>query len=108
MTDFGEDRMDHATHWETSILMYLYPDIVDAHQIQDDIISGHMEPEDWESLGISGKDRNGNANKQLGKLLVYDMAGAIGKKAEDLLGKPKFEGKLSSGPKPEGEQAWKS
>jgi len=87
LTDFGEHKMDHAAHWETSILMYLRPDCVDMHQIRDDDLSG-WNAEDWSSPGIGGQDpRNGKANKELGQMLVEGMADAIGNKARELLAK---------------------
>jgi creatinine amidohydrolase len=104
LTDFGEHRMDHAAHWETSILMYLHPDSVDMHQIRDDVVSGRMESKNWGSPGIGGKDpRHGNAYKELGERLVLGMAEAIGKKAQELIEKLRSEGKLEAGPRPGGE-----
>ena len=99
LTDFGEDRMDHAAHWETSILMQLYPDCVDMHQIRDDDLDGDMHGSEWDSPGIGGKDpRGGKANKQLGEKLVNGMADAIGRKAQDLLDGLRAAGKLDEGP----------
>jgi creatinine amidohydrolase len=103
LTDFGEHRMDHAAHWETAILMYLYPDCVDMHQIRDDDLTGSMGASNWNSPGIGGRDpRHGNANKQLGEMLVTGMADAIGKKAQQLLESLRAAGKLEAGPPPGG------
>ena len=67
LTNFDNHVMDHAGHWETSILMYLYPECVDMDQIRDEVLSD----EDWfnpANPGISGRDpRCGTANKELGK-----------------------------------------
>lgn len=104
LTDFGEHHMDHAAHWETSILMYLYPDSADLHQIRDDDLSGNMEGDKWRSPGIGGRDpRGGAANKQLGEMLVKGMAGAIGLKAQELLEGLRAAGKLEDGPPPGGD-----
>jgi len=104
LTDFGEHRMDHAGHWETAILMYLYPDSVDMHQIRDEDLSGKMEGDKWNSPGIGGQDpRNGTANKQLGEMLVKGMAEAVGNKARELLEGLRSAGKLDDGPPPGGE-----
>jgi len=106
LADFGEHRMDHAAHWETSILMYLHPDSVDMHQIRGDHISGSKEPGEWTSPGIGGRDpRNGAANKELGERLVTGMAEAIGNKARELLRGLEAAGKLEAGPRPGGEPA---
>lgn len=103
LSDFGEHRMDHAAHWETSILMHLRPDCVDMHQIRDDEINGDMHAGEWDSPGIGGRDpRGGNANKQLGAMLVAGMAEAIGTKATELLESLRAKGKLSQGPQPGG------
>ncbi|OFW62960.1 MAG: hypothetical protein A2Y74_06100 [Actinobacteria bacterium RBG_13_63_9] len=100
LTDFGEHRMDHAGHWETSMLMYLYPDCVDLHQIRTENIKEiNPESSDWSDPGIEGKDpRSGNANKELGKRLVQDISEAIANKAVALLSALKDEGKLRLGP----------
>jgi len=106
LTDFGEHRMDHAAHWETAILMYLYPDCVDMHQIRDDNLTGAMAGDKWSSPGIGGRDpRGGAANKQLGEMLVKGMAEAIGNKARDLLEGLRAAGKLEQGPPPGGKPA---
>jgi len=103
LTDFGEHRMDHAAHWETSILMYLCPDGVDMHQIRDDDLDGDMHFDQWDSPGLGGKDpRGGRANKQLGEMLVNGIADAIGKKARELLETLRASGRLSQGPAPGG------
>jgi len=99
LTDFGEHRMDHAGHWETSILMYLCPDCVDMHQIRDEEIGKEWTGHKWDSPGIGGQDpRNGTANKQLGEMLVDGMAEAIGKKAQELLESLRASGAIGQGP----------
>ena len=103
LTDFGEHHMDHAGHWETSILMYLYPDCVDMHQIRDEVIKKEPLGARWDSPGIGGQDpREGRANKQLGERLVHGMAEAIGQKAHELLESLRRSGALDQGPPPGG------
>ena len=103
LSDFGEHRMDHAAHWETSILMYLYPGSVDMHQIRGDDLTAPEQFNAWNSAGIGGRDpRQGNANKQLGERLVEGMAQAIGQRAQQLMESLRQGGKLASGPPPGG------
>jgi creatinine amidohydrolase len=100
LTDFGDHVMDHAGHWETSILMYLYPDSVDMDQIREEKLQEfNPESSEWTDPGIEGRDpRGGIANKELGKMLVEGISDSIGKKAEMLLTGLKEEGKLQNGP----------
>ena len=104
LTDFGEHKMDHAGHWETSILMYLYPDCIDMNQIREEKIKEvNLESTDWYDPGIEGQDpRDGHANKELGKKLVRGISEAIGKKAGELVSKIEKEGNLGTGPIPGG------
>jgi creatinine amidohydrolase len=104
LTDFGEHKMDHAAHWETSILMYLLPDCVDLRQIRNDTLGEeHFTPQEWETPGISGRDpRGGAASKELGRKLVMEIAQAICGKARELLFKLEKENRLELGPPPGG------
>jgi creatinine amidohydrolase len=104
LTDFGEHIMDHAGHWETSILMYLHPDCVDMHRIREEkLMDMNPESSEWTDPGIEGRDpRKGKANKELGKTLVEGIAEAIGKKAQALLSLLETSGKLKDGPPPGG------
>lgn len=100
LTDFGEHLMDHAGHWETSILMYLRPDCVDMDQIRDEELQEfNPESSEWTDSGIEGRDpRQGAANKDLGRRLVEGMSEAIGNKARELLAELAEQGKLGAGP----------
>lgn len=100
LTDFGEHIMDHAGHWETSILMYLLPDCVDMDQIRTEKLQEiNPESSEWTDPGIEGRDpRHGVANKELGRKLVEGMSEAIGNKARELLTQLEKNGKLSAGP----------
>ena len=80
--DLGDEKMDHAGYWETSILMYIRPDLLDLDQIRDvDLTSdeGHRR------AGILGRDPRTDASLKLGKLFVNRMSDNIGKKAVELL-----------------------
>jgi creatinine amidohydrolase len=104
LTNFGEHLMDHAGHWETSILMYLYPDCIDMDQIRS-VKLKKINPESnkWTDPGIEGRDpRHGVANKELGRRLVEGISEAIGRKASELLSNLKKESRFSAGPKPGG------
>jgi creatinine amidohydrolase len=80
--DLEADKMDHAGYWETSIMMYLHPELVDLEQIKDEDLSteaGHRK------AGILGRDPRTDATSELGELFVNRMADNIGKKAQELL-----------------------
>ena len=80
--DSPGDEMDHAGHWETSILMYLRPELVDMQMIKDEILTtedGTME------AGIHGRDPRTDASRELGQKIVNRIADNIGKKAQELL-----------------------
>ncbi len=104
LTDFGEHKMNHAAHWETSILMYLFSDCVDMHQILNVTLGEeHFTSKEWDTPGISGRDpRGGTANKELGRRLVTGMAEAICSRARELLSKLEKEDRLRLGPPPGG------
>jgi len=58
------DKMDHAGHWETSILMYLRPELVDMDRIKNEDLStesGHRQ------VGILGRDPRTDATRALGE-----------------------------------------
>jgi creatinine amidohydrolase len=69
---------DHAAKWETSILWYLRPDLVDIYRLPKDI---HQELE-----GIYGDDPRIYADKELGKTAVYAIASDLVKLGQRLLG----------------------
>lgn len=86
LTDFGEHRMDHAGHWETALMMYLRPELVDMVQLEGVELDGKIHFNEWEYAGIGGKDpRGGAASRALGKRFAEGMARAIGEKAKALL-----------------------
>jgi creatinine amidohydrolase len=80
--DWDDEKMDHAGYWETSILQYLRPELVDLEQIKDVDLSseaGHRK------AGILGRDPRTEASRALGEKFVNRMADNIGRKAVELL-----------------------
>jgi creatinine amidohydrolase len=80
--DLEADKMDHAGYWETSILMYLHPELVDLERIKDvDLTTeaGHR------AAGILGRDPRTDASRALGEKFVNRIADNIGRKAQELL-----------------------
>ena len=80
--DLTEDRMDHAAHWETSLLMYLQPELVDMAQIVDEDLDSD---EGRQEAGIYGKDPRQFASAELGKTIADGIVAFIGGKAQELL-----------------------
>jgi creatinine amidohydrolase len=79
--DLPGDEMDHAGHWETSILMYLRPELVDMDKIKDEV----LDPENGGEAGIWGRDPRTDASRALGEKIVNRIADNVGKKAQELL-----------------------
>ena len=80
--DLPGDEMDHAAHWETSILMYLRPDLVEMDKIKHEELS---TKEGAQEAGIWGRDPRTDASRELGEKMVNRIADNIGKKAQELL-----------------------
>ena len=80
--DLPGDEMDHAAHWETSILMYLRPDLVEMDRIKNEDL---VTKEGTEAAGIWGRDPRAHSSRELGEKIVRRIAGNIGKKAQELL-----------------------
>ena len=80
--DLPGDTMDHAGHWETSILMYLHPDLVQMDRIKDEDLA---TPEGHKEAGIGGRDPRTDASRELGEKIVSRIADNIGRKAQELL-----------------------
>lgn len=80
--DLPGDAMDHAAHWETSILMYLHPELVELERIaREDLTS----EEGANQAGIWGRDPRTDASRELGEKIVNRIADNIGGKARELL-----------------------
>jgi len=77
-----DDRMDHAAHWETSLLMYLRPELVDMSRIAHEDLE---TPEGAAAAGIYGRDPRRFASRELGERIATGIVDAIGRKAQELL-----------------------
>jgi creatinine amidohydrolase len=80
--DLPGDTMDHAAHWETSILMYLRADLVDIDRIKNEVLT---TKDGAKEAGIWGRDPRTDASHELGEKIVCRIADNIGKKAQELL-----------------------
>ncbi len=80
--DLPGDSMDHAAHWETSILMHVRPDLVDLAQLADVDLSTQ---EAASAAGIWGRDPRTDASAELGARIVDRIADNLGRKAQELL-----------------------
>lgn len=80
--DLTDDEMDHAAHWETSLMMYLRPELVDMDQIKRE----NLDSEDGKKeAGIFGRDPRKFASRELGEKIANRIADRIGQKAQELL-----------------------
>jgi creatinine amidohydrolase len=77
----AESNSDHAAKWETSNMMFFYPDLVDIAQLGTGPLAPNMQPPD----GIGGLDPREHASPQVGRRNVELAAQAIGRKAKELL-----------------------
>jgi len=80
--DLDDEKMDHAGYWETSILMYLHPELVDMDCIKDVDLTTEAGQR---KAGILGRDPRTDATPALGEKFVNRIADNIGRKAEELL-----------------------
>ena len=76
-----ESNSDHAAKWETSNMMFFYPELVDMAALGDGPLAPKMKPPD----GIGGLDPRKHASVEVGRRNVQLAAEAIGKKAKELL-----------------------
>lgn len=77
----AESNTDHAAKWETSNMMFFYPDLVDMSTLGDGPLTPNMKPPD----GIGGLDPRKHASSEVGRRNVELASQAIGKKARELL-----------------------
>jgi creatinine amidohydrolase len=77
----AESNTDHAAKWETSNLMFLYPDLVDMSALGNGPLALNMRPPD----GIGGLDPRRHASAEVGRRNVELAAQAIARKARELL-----------------------
>ena len=76
-----ESASDHAAKWETSNMMFLYPDLVDMSTLGKGSLNLDMKP----PSGIGGQDPRKHASAEVGRRNVELAADAIGQKAQQLL-----------------------
>jgi creatinine amidohydrolase len=76
-----ESGTDHAAKWETSNMMFLYPDLVDLSTLGTGPLAPNMKPPD----GIGGEDPRQHASAQVGRRNIELASQAIGRKARELL-----------------------
>jgi creatinine amidohydrolase len=76
-----ESNTDHAAKWETSDMMFFYPDLVDLSTLGDGPLAPRMKPPD----GIGGLDPRKHASYEVGRRNVELASQAIGRKARELL-----------------------
>jgi creatinine amidohydrolase len=72
---------DHAAKWETSNMMYFYPDLVDLSALGDGPLAPDMKAPD----GIGGQDPRKYASAAAGARNCELCADALGKKAQEML-----------------------
>ncbi|HQK95449.1 MAG TPA: creatininase family protein [Armatimonadota bacterium] len=77
----ADSATDHAAKWETSNMMFLYPDLVDMAALGDGPLALDMKAPD----GIGGLDPRVHASAEVGRRNVELAADAIGRKAHELL-----------------------
>lgn len=76
-----DSNSDHAAKWETSNMMFLYPDLVDLSALGDGPLAPNMKPPD----GIGGLDPRKHASADVGRRNIELASQAIGKRAKELL-----------------------
>jgi len=76
-----DSNSDHAAKWETSNVMFLYPDLVDLSALGDGPLAPNMKPPD----GIGGLDPRKHASAEIGRRNIELASQAIGKRAKELL-----------------------
>ena len=77
----SESASDHAAKWETSNMMFFYPELVDLLTLGTGPLAPNMQAPD----GIDGLDQRVHASAEVGKRNVELAAAAIGRKAKELL-----------------------
>jgi creatinine amidohydrolase len=76
-----ESSSDHAAKWETSNMMFFYPELVDLAELGDGPLNLDMKP----PSGIGGQDPRKHASAKIGQRNVELAAEALGRKAKELL-----------------------
>jgi creatinine amidohydrolase len=81
LAESDEAKSDHAAKWETSDMLYFYPQYVDISALGDQPLAPRMKPPD----GIGGDDPRVHASCEVGRRKAELCAKALGKKARELL-----------------------
>jgi creatinine amidohydrolase/Fe(II)-dependent formamide hydrolase-like protein len=76
-----ESSTDHAAKWETSNMMFFYPELVDMSELGTGPMNLDMKP----PHGIGGFDPRKHASPAVGERNCELAAKAIRKKAQELL-----------------------
>jgi creatinine amidohydrolase len=76
-----ESDTDHAAKWETSNMMFFYPNLVSLAELGEGLLKLDMSRPD----GIGGLDPRHHASAQVGARNVELAVEAIGRKAQELL-----------------------
>ncbi len=82
LCDLTDDSMDHAGHWETSLMMYFRSELVDMEQIEGEDLESE---EGRKEAGIYGRDPTKHASRELGEKIANRIADRTGQKARKLL-----------------------
>lgn len=77
-----DSQSDHAAKWETSNIMFLYPELVDMTELGTGPLAPDMKAPD----GIGGLDPREHASSEIGRKNVELASHAIGQEARKLLG----------------------
>ncbi|MFO8009040.1 MAG: creatininase family protein [Candidatus Brocadiia bacterium] len=77
----GECGGDHAARWETSNMMFFYPELVDLDELGDGPLAPNMQAPD----GIGGLDPREHAGAEAGRRNVEIAVQIIGRRARELL-----------------------
>lgn len=81
LSECEESDTDHAAKWETSNMMFFYPDLVDMSELGAGPLAPDMQPPD----GIGGLDPRQYASAEVGRRNAELAAEAIGRQARALL-----------------------
>lgn len=76
-----DSSTDHAAKWETSNMMFFYPELVDLKSLGTGPLAPDMKPPD----GIGGLDPREHASPDVGRRNVELASEGIGRKARELL-----------------------
>ena len=81
LSEGPESNSDHAAKWETSNMMFFYPELVDLNELGDGPLNLDMKP----PSGIGGQDPRKYASAKVGQRNTELATEALGRKAQELL-----------------------